>query len=68
MKFFNHQIQENKISDYAHSFMKFIFKILNEESTAKVVINLLQIINLILQSEEISNKVNDQTIVSHLIK
>ena len=56
------------ISNYAPSFMKFIFKIFNEESTAKVVLNLLKIINLILQSEEISNKVNDQTIVSHLIK
>lgn len=59
---------QQKVSNYAPSFLKFLWKVLNDESSAKLILNLLKIINLVLQNDEISNKVNSQTLVSFLIK
>ena len=59
---------KKEIANYAPSFMKFLWRILEEESSAKIVLNLLKIINLVFENEEILDKINIQSIASHLVK
>jgi len=56
------------IVSYAPSFLKFLCRILNSENNSKIVSTTLKIINKVLSIEEVPYKVNDQTIVSYLIK
>ena len=53
---------------YAPSFLKYLCKILNNETNTKIVSNILKIINKVLSFDEVSYKINDQLLVSNLVK
>ena len=56
------------IVDYAPSFLKYLCKVLNNETNSKILSNLLKIINKVLSIDEVLYKVNHQTTSTYLVK